>query len=569
MAAPSIWKHSPENTSIADKIANSLSLHPLVARLLVNRGITSESEALLFLRPTIDQLHDPFRMTDVQAAVDRILVAIQQHEQIAVHGDYDVDGVTATVIICRVLSLLGANVVHHIPNRLSDGYGLSSKGIDHLKETGTTLIVTVDCGIKSTVAAERARAVGVDLIITDHHQPGHALPSALAVINPHRQDCRYPDKNLAGVGVAFKLVQALCQRTNHNHWLSPILKLVALGTIADVVPLQGENRVMARLGLNEFAKDRNSKGLQALIDSCQLNKKRISSYEIGFLLAPRINAAGRMASADIAVRLLLAMGDTDQDDAKLLAETLARENSRRRSEEGQVFEAALRLIESNPDVRDSKLLITWGRGWHRGVIGIVASKLKERFNCPAIVFSIEGGLAYGSARSVPGFHFLNAIEECADLLEEFGGHSQAAGMVIQAKDLEELRTRLSNVVNRDLNQEQLSRSFVIDATVRLSDITPALMDELETLEPFGRKNAKPIFQVNSVEIVNGPHVIKNTHLRMTVNQDGYNFRAMAWRAAGRISEFRGRRSDLQLLVSLSRNSYGGETFIQLDIADIK
>ena len=569
MVAPSIWKHSAVNTSIADKIASSLKLHPVVARLLVNRGITSDSDAQLFLRPTLDQLHDPFMLTDLQIAVDRVLLAIKRHEKIAVHGDYDVDGVTATVIMYRILSLLGGNVIHYIPNRLSDGYGLSSEGIDRLKEAGTTLVVTVDCGIKSTVAAERARAVGVDLIITDHHQPGATLPQALAVINPRRQDCRYPDKNLAGVGVAFKLIQALCQRTDHTNWLSSVLKLVALGTIADVVPLQGENRVMARLGLNEFARNRNSQGLQALIDSCDLTTKRIRSQEIGFLLAPRINAAGRMASPDIAVRLLLTMGDTERDDAKTLAQTLARENSRRRREEGEVFEAAFRQIESNPEVRDSNILIVWGRDWHRGVIGIVASKLKERFNRPAIVLSVDGDLAHGSARSVPGFNLLNAMEECGRLFEQFGGHSQAAGMVVRTKNLDGLRTVLSNVVNRELDQEQLSRSFAIDATLRLSDITPGLMGDVERLEPFGRENAKPIFQVNPVEIVNGPHVIKDIHLRMTVNQDGHSFRAMAWRAAGRISEFHGRRSDLALLVSLSENSYRGETFIQLDIADIK
>ena len=569
MAAPSIWKNLPVDEPTVAKIASGLKLHPVIARLLVTRGISSENEARLFLWPTLGQLHDPLLMADVDIAVKRILKAIKQHERIAVHGDYDVDGVTATVILYRILSLLGGNVSYYIPDRLSDGYGLSPEGIDRLKETGSTLVVTVDCGIKSNAAAERAQTVGVDLIITDHHQPEPILPPALAVINPHRPDCGYPEKNLAGVGVAFKLIQALCERTGHHHWLSAVLKLVALGTIADVVPLQGENRVMARLGLDEFAKGRNSSGLQALIDSCRLTEKRIGSHEIGFLLAPRINAAGRMATPDIAVRLLLATDNGDDYEARTLARTLARENSRRRTVEADVFRAAVQLIESNPEVRDSNIIIVWGQKWHRGVIGIVASKLRERFNRPTVVLSVEGDLAYGSARSVPGFQLLDVIEECRDLLEQFGGHSQAAGMAIQTIHLDKLRARLVAVVNRELKTEQLSRDFKIDATLRLSEITSSLMEELYSLEPFGRGNGQPIFHVESVEIVDGPYVMKEAHLRMTVSQDGHRFRAIAWRAANRISEFRDRRSRLELLVSLSKNSYRGETFIQLDIADIK
>ena len=569
MAITPIWKHLPVNTSTAAKITSSLKLHPVIARLLATRGISNKDEARRFLRPTLDQLHDPLLMADLNIAVDRILKAIQQDERISVHGDYDVDGVTATVILYRILSLLGANVIHYIPDRLSDGYGLRPEGIDRLKELGSTLVVTVDCGIRSSAAAERARVVGVDLIITDHHQPESKLPPALAVLNPRRQDCGYPDKNLAGVGVVFKLIQALCEKTGHRHWLSAVLKLVALGTIADVVPLQGENRVMARLGLDELAKGTNSSGLQALIDSCRLTEKRIGSHDIGFVLAPRINAAGRMATPDIAVKLLLATGKGERDGAKALAQTLEQENSRRRLEQGKVFQAAVQLIESNPEVHDGNILIVWGEKWHRGVLGIVASKLRERFNRPALVFSVEGDLAHGSARSVPGFQLLDALEECGDLLEQVGGHSQAAGVVIRTTHLSKLRTRLAAVVHRELKTEQLSISLEIDAPLRLSEITSSLMEELQLFEPFGRGNRQPIFHIDSVEMVDGPHLIKDEHLRMTVSQDGHRFRAIAWRAANRISDFRARRSGLELLVSLSRNSYGGETFIQLDVTDIK
>ena len=313
----------------------------------------------------------------------------------------------------------------YIPERLTDGYGLQPEGIDRLKAMGIQVVVSVDCGIRSLAAAVRAREVGIDLVITDHHEPDSALPPALAVINPRRSDCTYPDKDLAGVGVAFKVVQALCARTGHTRWIPSFLKLAALGTVADLVPLRGENRVLARLGLDQLTRGKHTAGLQALIDACGLGGKKIGSYEVGFMLAPRVNAAGRMATPDLATRLLLAVDESQAAEARQLAERLDTENTRRREEEAEILKQARRAIVADPEIGAQNLLVVWGEGWHRGVIGIVASKLVDQFCRPTLVLSVDGDVAHGSGRSIPGFDLLGALERCHNLFERFGGHHQA------------------------------------------------------------------------------------------------------------------------------------------------
>src|SRR6266513_1055189 len=330
------WDTLACDPAAADHLASALNLPPVVARLLCLRGLEDPETALRFLNPVLDHLHDPLLLADMQIAVDRIMAAIAAKERIAIHGDYDVDGVTSTVILRRALELLGADVVHFIPERLTDGYGLQPAAVDRLQAAGVALVVSVDCGIRGADAARRARALGVDLIITDHHEPDVELPPALAVINPKRHDCNYPDKYLAGVGVALKLVQALCRRTNRDSWLPGFIKVAAIGTLADVVPLVGENRVIAKLGLDLLTKGPHKVGLRALLDVSGLTGKTIDSYHIGFLVAPRVNAAGRMSTPDIAARLLLASDETMGEEARALAEQLNAENLRRRQEEADI-----------------------------------------------------------------------------------------------------------------------------------------------------------------------------------------------------------------------------------------
>src|SRR5437667_1605541 len=360
--------------------------------------------------------------------VDRIMSAIAAQERIAIHGDYDVDGFTSTVILRRALEMLGADVVHFIPERIRDGYGLQPAAIDRLHAEGVALIVSVDCGIRGADAARRARDVGVDLIITDHHEPDAVLPPAFAVINPKRRDCAYPDKYLAGVGVALKLVQALCRRAGRESWLPGFIKVAAIGTLADVVPLVGENRVIAKLGLDLLSRGPHKIGLRSLLDISGLRGKTIDSYHIAFLLAPRVNAAGRMSSPDLATRLLLAADEGMAEEVRQLAMTLDNENVRRQEEEAGILAAAKKVVLTDPDVGARSVLVVAGEGWHRGVIGIVASKLVDAFHRPAIVLAIEDGVAYGSCRSIPHFDLLGALERCADLLSRVGGHTQAAGL---------------------------------------------------------------------------------------------------------------------------------------------
>ncbi|MXY24646.1 MAG: single-stranded-DNA-specific exonuclease RecJ [Acidobacteria bacterium] len=563
-----VWRHLPPGDRAAAKhIERELGIHATVARLLVQRGLADPAAAERFLHPGLDQLHDPSRLNDLDRAVDRLQQAIERREPIAIHGDYDADGVSATVMLRRVLELLGADVTHFIPERLTDGYGLQPDTIDRLKAGGRCVIVTVDCGIRSDAAAERARALGVDLIVTDHHEPGPTLPPALAVVNPRRADSVYPDRNLAGAGVAFKVAQALCQRTDRAAWLPALSKLAAIGTLADAVPLLGENRIIARIGLEQLSQGPNSVGLQALLETCGLAGEAIDSDAVAFRIAPRINAAGRMQSPELATRLLLATGDAASTDARQLAETLDNENTRRRAEETAIAAEARRTVENDPQLSAERLLVVWGEEWHRGVIGIVASKLVETFGRPAIVLSVDGAVAHGSGRSVPGFNLLGALESCADLFTRFGGHRQAAGMEIRSERLLTLRRRLAAYAAERIDPEALGPQLTVDAPLPLDAINSAFIHGLTAMEPFGQGNPRPVFCAERVDVVEGPRPLKERHLQMTVRQGAARFRAVAWRAAERIDRYTDRGDGINLAFSLSENRFRGSVYTELTVAD--
>ena len=564
-----LWQHLPCDDSQASTLASALGLHPTVARLLCMRGFGNPDEANRFLNPSLDQLHDPFRLADMDRAVVRLEQALARKEPIAIHGDYDVDGITSTVILRRTLELLGGTVTHFIPERLKDGYGLQPAAIDRLHAQGVSVIVSVDCGIRGADAARRARELGVDLIITDHHEPDTELPPALAVINPKRHDCSYPDKYLAGVGVALKLVQALCARAGKGHWLPAFVKVAAIGTLADVVPLVGENRVIARLGLASLSRGPHTIGLRALLEATGLSGKTIDSYQVAFMIAPRVNAAGRMSTPDIATRLLLATGESMGDEARGLAQQLNDENLRRQQEEAELVSQAKKAIETDPAVGAHNVLVVGGDGWHRGVIGIAASKLVDAYHKPAIVLSIDGDVAHGSCRSIPDFDMLGALEHCADLFARFGGHRQAAGLTMEAARVPEFRARVNAYADDVLEPDQLRPRLRIDGPLHLKAITHDLVQGLDSMGPFGLANPRPVFHAGPVQIVDGPKSIKDRHLKMTFNQEGRRFRAMAWRLAERAQFLEKHRSGVNLAFSLDRNEYQGETFLELTVADIK
>ena len=564
-----VWEHLPCDDGAVSALEAALGLHPTVARLLCLRGFADPDLARQFLHPSLDHLHDPFKLTDMTAAVQRLEQAIARRERIAIHGDYDVDGITSTVILRRALEMLGGDVVHFIPERLRDGYGLQPAAIERLHADGVSLIVSVDCGIRGIEAARRARELGVDLIITDHHEPDHELPVAVAVLNPKRHDCSYPDKYLAGVGVALKLVQALCGRAGRSKWLPAFVKIAAIGTLADVVPLVGENRVIARFGLESLSRGPHTVGLRALLDCCGLTGKTIDSYQVAFMLAPRVNAAGRMSTPDIATRLLLATDAALEQEARGLAQQLNDENLRRQQEEAELVTAAKKAIETDPAVGAHNVLVVGGAGWHRGVIGIAASKLVDTYHKPAIVLSIDGDVAHGSCRSIPAFDMLNALERCADLFVRFGGHRQAAGLTMEAARVPEFRQRINAWADEVLEPDQLRPRLRIDAPLPLNGITHDLVRGLDSLGPFGMGNPRPVFHASPVEIVDGPRTLKERHLKMTFSQQGRRFRAIAWRAAERAGFLEKHRAGVNLAFSLDRNEYQGETYLELNVCDIR
>jgi single-stranded-DNA-specific exonuclease len=567
--ADRIWESLSCDDVAVERLQAELRISPVTARLLCIRGLGDVAVAQRFLNPSLDDLHDPFALADMARAVERILFAIEQKQRIAIHGDYDVDGVTSTVILRRALELLGADVTHFIPERLRDGYGLQPASLDRLHADGVHLVISVDCGIRGVEAALHAKALGLDLIITDHHEPDTELPQAFAVVNPKRHDCSYPDKNLAGVGVALKLVQALCVKAGRSNWLPAFVKIAAIGTLADVVPLVGENRIIAKLGLGMLSRGPHKVGLRSLLEVCGLTGKDIDSYHIGFVLAPRVNAAGRMSSPDIAARLLLAADEGMAGEARELAEQLNAENLRRQQEEAEIVAQARKLVETDLEIGSRTVIVVAGEGWHRGVIGIVASKLVDTFHRPAIVLSIDGDVAHGSCRSIPSFNMLGALESCADAMIKFGGHKQAAGLTIESARIRELRARVNDVADDRLAPDDLRPRLWIDGSLAFRSINEQVASELLTLAPFGAGNPCPIFRTSRVEIVDGPRRIKDRHLKMAFKQDGRVMRGIAWRASERESFVSEHRSAIDLAFSLEQDTWNGERYLQLSIADFR
>ena len=563
------WKSQSCDDDAARRLAAAIGVEPVVARLLCQRGLGDPEAAARFLKPALKHLHDPSLLADMNVAVERILGAVARKERIAIHGDYDVDGITSTVILRRALEMLGADVVHFIPERFRDGYGLQPAAVERLHADGVALIVSVDCGIRGADAARRARELGVDLIVTDHHEPDTELPPAFAVINPKRRDCSYPDKNLAGVGVALKLVQALCRKSNRESLLPGFLKIAAIGTLADVVPLVGENRVIAKLGLDLLSKGPHKIGLRALLEVAGLTGKTIDSFHVSFMIAPRVNAAGRMSTPDIATRLFLASDEALGEEVRALALQLDGENVKRQEEEAEILAQAKKIVQTDPDIGARTVLVVAAEGWHRGVIGIVASKLVDAFHRPAIVLSIEDGIAQGSCRSISRFDMLGALERCAPLLMRFGGHRQAAGLTLEASRVRELRKAVNDIADETLGPEDLMPSLRVDADLTFRGITGGVAAGVASLAPFGAGNPKPVFAARRVEIVDGPRKLKERHLKMSLKQEGRIFRAIAWRAAERHDYLTEHRAALDVAFSLEQNQYNGETYVELTLADLK
>ena len=551
------WILEQTDQAMAEALAKEARLPQVLAELLLARGIATAQDAFIFLNPDSDHLHDPFQMLGMQVAVERLERAIAAREPVLLYGDYDVDGTTAVVLLKATIEMLGGVVRFHVPHRLRDGYGLQSSVIESASVDGVRLIITVDTGMRAFAEAETARRVGIDLIITDHHLPkaDDDVPVALAILNPNQPGCTYPEKSLCGAAIALKLAQAVLERRDRartrEKTLPSFLKMAAIATIADAVPLKGENRTIASLGLRELRRPAGV-GLRALFAAAALDpaSKPISGFDVAFRLAPRINAAGRM---DVASEVIELFCTRDALRAAELAGKLERLNRERRD----VDAAALRLIETrladDEQLAADRLLVVDGDGWHRGVIGILASRVVDRTAKPAIVVSVEDEIAHGSGRSVEGFHLLNAIESCADLFTRFGGHAFAIGFALPAGRLSQLKDRLRSYSQEHLVEREPERTLRIHAELPLDRITPVLAGWLRKLEPFGHGNPGPVFVARRARLVSAPRTMKERHVRLEIAQESSSgtqpagafarnpssvMRAVGWDMAARTAELK-------------------------------
>jgi single-stranded-DNA-specific exonuclease len=547
---PQRWELAQTDHIAAAALAREARVPQVLAEILVARGITQAGEAHAFLNPEAAHLNDPFLMLGMSAAVERLERAIKQREPVLLYGDYDVDGTTAVVLLKTAIEMLGGVARFHVPHRLRDGYGLQSSVLEAAYADGVRLVITVDTGMRAFAEAETAQRLGLDLIVTDHHLPkaDDAVPVALAILNPNQQGCRYPEKSLCGAAIALKLAQAILERRDlartRDKTLPSFLKMAAIATIADAVPLRGENRTIAALGLRELRRPAGA-GLRALFAAAALDpaSKALTGFDVAFRLAPRINAAGRM---DVATEVIELFSTRDSHRAAELATKLERLNRERRDTEA----AALRVIDNrlatDEELAVDRLLVVDGDGWHRGVIGILASRVVERTAKPAIVVSIEDGVAHGSGRSVDGFHLLNAIESCADLYTRFGGHAFAIGFALPAGALPELKRRLRLYSEEHLAAREPERLLRIHAELPLDRITPVLAGWLRKLEPLGHGNPEPVFVARRARLVTAPRIMKERHLRLELAQEATTaaahqgssgvIRAVGWDMASRAAE---------------------------------
>ncbi|HEX8090747.1 MAG TPA: single-stranded-DNA-specific exonuclease RecJ [Blastocatellia bacterium] len=558
------WTQTRCDSGCVARLARELRLTEVTATLLANRGITEPETAYKFLNPSIADLHDPFKMADMEKAVARIFQAIERKERILIYGDYDVDGTTSTVILKKALTLIGADVSYYIPERLKDGYGLRDDAMEMARDRGFHLIISVDTGIRAQQVVEHARSLGLDIIITDHHLPEEGLPRANAVLNPKRPDCQYPNKNLAGCGVAFKLAQALLTRAGQVRLVESFVKIAAIGTIADIVPLVGENRIIAKYGL-EGLKQPNNHGLRALLEVAGVAGKPVSCFDVGFRIGPRINAVGRMAGASAAVDLFDA---PDLDTAMRLALSMNEQNLARQKAEADILAQVLAEIDRDETLAASRVAVIAGEGWHRGVIGIVASKVVEHLHRPAIIISIEGGVGHGSGRSIRSFHLLNGLESCGELFERFGGHSHAAGLAMRADKIDEFRRRLNEHARKVLTDEDLIPTVETDYHLPLRLASHEMVEEITRLEPFGPGNPQPVFEAHGAQVVQAPRVLKEKHLKFRVQQASRWLDCVWWSAGERANDiFPGDR--VSLAFTLSENTYNNNTQVQLSLKDLK
>ncbi|MCX6290490.1 MAG: single-stranded-DNA-specific exonuclease RecJ [Bacteroidetes bacterium] len=555
------------NPEVVATLASQLNISTLLSNLLVQRGITTFEEAKNFFRPTISDLHDPFLMKDMDKAVIRLEQAIQKKENILVYGDYDVDGTTAVALVYSFIRTLYSEVDYYLPDRYKEGYGVSMAGIDFAHDNNFTLIIALDCGIKANDKVDYAKKLGIDFIICDHHRPGDQLPDAVAVLDPKRPDCTYPFNELSGCGIGFKLAQAYAQK--HNIPFSELeryLDLVAISTAADIVPIIGENRILVYFGLQWLNKNPRP-GIKAILDLAQV-KRELNVSDVVFIIGPRINAAGRIQDARQAVDLLITANSTD---ALFEGEKINESNVERRTLDLSITEHALLMVQEDPHFGKKKSTVLFHPEWHKGVIGIVASRLTEKYYRPTIILTESNGMATGSARSIKDFDIYNAIESCSDLLDQFGGHMYAAGLTMKLENIEKFMERFEEVVSATLDESIMTQEIEIDGVIAFRDITPSFFKVLKQFAPFGPANMSPVFKTENVRDTGLSRIVGNNHLKLNLAEDEttrFGIDAIAFQL-GQFYPMVSRKIPFDICYTLEENVWNGKTTIQLNVKDIQ
>lgn len=560
-----IIKECPDRDLVL-RVMKQLNIPRVAAIALINLGIQGEENARRFFRPEWDDLYDPFLMKDMDKAVSRILEAVEKRETVFIYGDYDVDGITSVSLLYLFFQRLGLTVHFYIPDRLKEGYGLSERGIHQAVGVGARLLITVDCGITGIEEVALAVEKGMDVIISDHHEPGTSLPRATAILDPKQADCSYPFSELAGVGVAYKLIQAVSSRMRlpeetHREYID----LVALGSAADIVPLIDENRILVKKGLEKI-NQMDRLGLKALMETSGLARKKIGTGQLVFLIAPRINAVGRLGNAERAVKLLIS---DSEPGAREIAQILEMENRNRKNIDEETFLQALELMGSQCDVENDRALVLAKEGWHSGVIGIVASRIAEKVHRPTIMIAVEDGVGKGSARSIAGFDIYSALKECEPYLLGFGGHKYAAGLTIETDRIDSFRNGFIQLARSMIKKEDLIQRIWVDQEVDLPEITDSTVQILNSFAPFGPQNMRPVFLTRNVQVVGTPRVVGKNHLKFRVRQGDRIFDAIGFNLGTFCYRLAPGESNLDLVYVVEENCWNGQTKIQLRVKDLR
>ncbi len=560
-----VFDNNIPDSDVSD-LAEELEVPVVIAKILHNRGIETREDAVRFFRPKMDRLYDPFLMRDMKKAVDRIQEALTNQEAILIYGDYDVDGITSCSLLYLYIRKLTQKVHYFIPDRIKDGYGFSSRGVKEAREVGATLIITVDCGITAVEEIGLANEDGIDVIVTDHHQMGKELPPAYAILNPMVPECGYPFKGLSGVGVAFKLVHALNNSIGwDNSQLLPYTDLVAIGSAADIVPLVDENRILVKEGI-ERINGRHNLGLNALLDVASLNNCFIGTGQILFGIAPRINAVGRLGSAERAVRLFTT---SKMEEAIKIAGVLESENRQRKNIEETAFIEAVEKAEAEYNRLSPEPLVLHGEGWHPGVIGIVASKIVDQFYRPAVLIAIEDGIGKGSIRSIPDFDVFEALQKCGNYLEEYGGHKYAAGLTIKESNIPVFKEAFKNAVRESLTALDLVPKLNIDGKIELDLINDRFFNILKHFAPFGPQNSRPVFVAEGIQVTGRPTIVGKNHIKFSIRQNGAVLPVIGFNLGHLIDTIEEERDCLDMAFVIEENTWQGNTYLQLQLKDIK